>query len=131
MSARRFSARRVVAIATALVALVCTLSVQTREAAIVHVRCVEHGELTHVRGIVDRTGPQTVGSHVVGRTGTAPAEHEHCPLPAANHSADLAMTAPPAVVAAAVTIVRSVAPADYLARAPLRYAPKTSPPIRA
>ena len=131
MSAGRFSVRRAVAIVTALVALVCTLSVETREAAIVHVRCLEHGELTHVRAVTDRTAPQASGSHLAGQTGKALAGHEHCPLTAANHCADLAMAAPTAVVAPAVAIVRSVAPPEYLARAPLRYAPKTSPPIRA
>lgn len=131
MSAGRFSVRRAVAIATALVALVCTLSVQTREVAIVHVRCLEHGELTHVRAIADRSAAHAAGSHVVGRTGQGVAAHEHCPLTAANHCADLAMPAPTAVVAAAVAVVRSVAPPEYLAQAPLRYAPKTSPPVRA
>ena len=120
--------RRAGAIVTALTALVCTLTVQTSEAAVAHVRCVEHGELTHVRAIAQQSsagGPSRIAAPI--RAGGI--DHEHCPMPAASHCAQLA-AAPPAIAAVAVVaVVRSLAPPEYLAPAPLRYAPKTSPPV--
>ena len=41
--------RRAGSIATAVLLMVCMLVVQSREAAMVHVRCAEHGQLVHVR----------------------------------------------------------------------------------
>ena len=123
--------RRAGVIVTALVALACTLSVQTGEAAVAHVRCVEHGELTHVRALVASGTARPTATHLAAPRGTQQVEHEHCLMTAASHCIQLATGAPATALVATVAIVRSVAPPDYLARAPLRYAPKTSPPSRA
>jgi hypothetical protein len=120
--------RRIGASAIVLVVLACTLTVQTLEAAVAHVRCEAHGELTHVRTSGTQVATPDAGSHLVGRSGTPRAEHEHCLMTAARHCIQLAVAAAPVAILEAVVVVRSVAPPDYLACAPLRYAPKTSPP---
>src|SRR5690242_1997674 len=100
--------RRAGTIVTALAALVCTLGVQTSEAAVAHVRCVEHGELTHVRAVAhasSASGPSRIAAPI--RAGGL--DHEHCLMPAASHCAQLATGVPTVAVVAAVAVVRSVA----------------------
>jgi hypothetical protein len=120
-----------VAIATALAALACMLAVQAREAGFVHVRCAEHGELMHVQPAAHAgpTAQSTAGTHVASDRGGAKAGHDHCMVVGANHCMQHAPAPVAATEVATLERVVSVAPAEYLARATFRLAPKTSPPV--
>jgi hypothetical protein len=121
--------RRAGSTATAVLLMVCMLVVQSREAAMVHVRCAEHGQLIHVRA-ANHIAPAPGGAPVVAlpARGDAASDHDHCALIGAKHCAELAAAAPVS------TIVLTVAPrmtpelVSYAARATFRIAPKNSPP---
>jgi hypothetical protein len=116
-------------IATAILLVVCTVAVQTQEAAVAHVRCQEHGQLIHVTSVA----PESAGVLAPGLTHIIPArsasaEHDHCALVGTTHCtfsslAPLAVATMPTIVVARVAIASQHAP-----RTTFRLAPKTSPP---
>jgi hypothetical protein len=123
--------RRAGSIATAVLLMVSMLVVQSREAAMVHVRCAEHGQLVHVRS----AGPNHVAAAPVGTavvalpsSGDAASDHDHCALIGANHCIHLA--AAPPVTSTVLAIAPEMSPqlVSYATRATFRIAPKNSPP---
>ena len=123
--------RRAGAVAATLVMLAGMLAVQAREATVVHVRCVEHGQLMHVEAPAHAapTARTEAGTHVIADQGGARAGHDHCLVVGANHYVHAAAAPVTATEVAALEHVPSVAPAEHLARATFRLAPKTSPPV--
>ena len=125
----RRRARRACAAVTALLAVLGLLGVQGREAAEIHVRCLEHGELMHVAPAAHgaelaRPGTSALGPRSAGdRTG-----HEHCLFVGANHCVHGSLAIPATTAVATLEVVHAVAPSEHLARATFRLAPKTSPP---
>jgi hypothetical protein len=121
--------RRAGSTATAVLLMVCMLVVQSREAAMVHVRCAEHGQLMHVRS-ANHVAPAPNHTPVVALPGSgdAASDHDHCALIGAKHCAELATAAP------VPSIVLEIAPrmlpelVSYAARPTFRIAPKNSPP---
>ncbi|HET9993185.1 MAG TPA: hypothetical protein VFQ65_31835 [Kofleriaceae bacterium] len=104
---------------------------QSREAAMVHVRCAEHGQLVHVRSAgPDHVAAAPVGTAVVAlpSSGDAASDHDHCALIGANHCVQLAAAA--LVTSTALAIAPDMAPelVSYSTRATFRIAPKNSPP---
>src|SRR6185312_3289228 len=101
--------RRTGAIATAILLVVCTIAVQTQEAAVAHVRCQEHGQLIHVTSVA----PESAGALAAGLTRIIPsrgsaADHDHCPLVGTTHCT-FTPIAPPAVATVATLEVARVA----------------------
>jgi hypothetical protein len=124
----RLRRRRAGAIVTALVLAICTVGVQAREAATVHVRCAEHGELVHVQAHPPVHLP--AGTHLVpiGRDAAA-GGHEHCTFIGANHCVQVAAVVPACSVVSAIEPRPPAAGAEVSARATFRIAPKNSPPV--
>jgi hypothetical protein len=118
--------RRAGAIATAMLLVVCTVAVQTQEAAVTHIRCQEHGQLIHVTSVA----PESAGAlaPALGSARGASADHDHCPLVGTTHCAFSSLS-PPAVAAVATVVVTRVAiESQHTPRTTFRLAPKTSPP---
>jgi hypothetical protein len=109
--------------------MVCMLVVQSREAAMVHVRCAEHGQLMHVRS-ANHIAPAPAGTPVVALPGSgdAASDHDHCALIGAKHCAELAAVAPVPAIVLAIAPRMSSELVSYPARATFRIAPKNSPP---
>jgi len=127
-------AKTVLAGVLLLVATLAPFSESWHEASVRHVRCAEHGELTHVAvgGVVDthRAGDAQQSLNR-GDAGT-PAGHEHCDftfLVQGNaHSPAVRTTVrtlPPSVVATRPALVLPAPGRAFL----LASAPKTSPPV--
>jgi hypothetical protein len=104
---------------------VCTLLAQWHQATVLHVRCLEHGELIHVTP----GGPRLPGDRVASHPG-APVEHDHCAVYPRAHDGTARLAAP--VLAALPDVVPAPPPAPgptvHVVRDPLHHAPKTSPP---
>jgi hypothetical protein len=135
---------RVLALLVAASALTAQVSTLAHDAEVQHIRCAEHGELTHVvpHGLAlvatpaapwrAAPGAEPAGGTVSGAPAGTPEAHEHCTVVFAvqggTHAPPVriaARFAPPAAVARAV-----VAPAPRPGRAVvLASAPKTSPPV--
>ena len=120
---------RVASIATAILLLVCMLVVQSREAAMVHVRCTEHGQLMHVDGVASEQAPAPSGVAAVTPSDGAPIDHDHCALIGAKHCVQLAVAPPVATIALAIAPAPRPDPIIYIQRATFRIAPKNSPPV--
>ncbi|HEY6038172.1 MAG TPA: hypothetical protein VIV58_28015 [Kofleriaceae bacterium] len=121
--------RRAGAIATAILLVVCTVAVQTQEAAVAHVRCLEHGQLIHVTSVA----PESAGDLAPALTRLAPArggsaEHDHCPLVGTTHCAFSSLAPPPVAAVAALELARVSGESQHAPRTTFRLAPKTSPP---
>jgi hypothetical protein len=121
--------RRAGAIATAILLVVCTIAVQTQEAAVAHVRCQEHGQLIHVTSVA----PESAGALTAGLTSVIPArgssaEHDHCPLVGTTHCTFSALAAPAVAAVATVEVARVAIASQHTPRTTFRIAPKTSPP---
>ena len=121
-------ARRLQAAFTALTFVIAGVFSLVHEATTTHVRCAEHGEITHV-------DPGVHGAAVQGDTPVAEGQppighsHEHCLLQCAAHAAPpqpapAITVVPVATEHVAIAIVPAVAARDAL----YRTAPKTSPP---
>jgi len=121
--------RRAGSTATAVLLMVCMLVVQSREAAMVHVRCAEHGQLMHVRS-ANHIAPAPAGTPVVALPGSgdAASEHDHCALIGAKHCAQVAAAVPVSTIVLAVAPRMTPELVSYAARATFRIAPKNSPP---
>src|SRR3569833_1121320 len=81
---RRGGPRPCLAIALVAIATLAPLVTSWHEATVQHVRCAEHGELTHVAAVVAtvpmadaRPGRATPSAFDREQTGT-PAGHDHC-----------------------------------------------------
>jgi hypothetical protein len=123
--------RRAGSAATAVLLIVSMLVVQSREAAMVHVRCAEHGQLVHVRS----AGPNHVAAAPVDNaevalpsSGDAAGDHDHCALIGASHCAQLVAAAPVTTTFLAIAPETSPDLVSYTTRATFRIAPKNSPP---
>jgi hypothetical protein len=121
------SRRHAGSIATALVLVIGMVGVQTHEAATMHVRCEAHGQLVHVTA---PASPDLGGTNLLRtRTGQAAAvDHEHCALVGTTACDHVATTPAICVTVCAGLPPQPPAPADYVARATFRIAPKNSPP---
>ncbi len=121
-------ARALCAAALAIVFAACTLIAGWHQATVIHARCAAHGELVHVGGGVHRK----LGAHQIAARDAdgGDGEHEHCQLCPRTHdgapaiSAHVPVAMPP-VAPAPLPAPRVIAIAT---EAPLRDAPKTSPP---
>jgi hypothetical protein len=122
--------RRAGSTATAVLLMVCVLVVQSREAAMVHVRCAEHGQLMHVRTAgADHIATAPVGTAIVVLPGgSATTDHDHCALIGAKHCVQLAIAVPVSSIVFAIGPRMSPDPVPHTARATFRIAPKNSPP---
>ncbi|HEY1817859.1 MAG TPA: hypothetical protein VGG74_36205 [Kofleriaceae bacterium] len=122
--------RRAGAVATALLALTCMLVVQSSEAAVVHVRCAEHGVLMHLHpgaapATAQSSGATALHSHKDDRVG----HHDHCLMVATSHFVQASVAGTACTTASALELVRPPIPVEHVARATFRIAPKTSPPV--
>ena len=124
----RLRRRRAGAIVTALVLAVCMVGIQAREAATVHVRCAEHGQLVHVQAAHAPVHTQ-VGTHLVPTGRDAAGGHEHCAFIGANHCVQVAAVVPACSVVSAIEPRPAAVVAEVSARATFRLAPKNSPPV--
>ncbi len=120
--------RRAGAITTAVLLALCMLVVQSREVAMVHVRCAEHGQLVHVRASSSGHASAAAGTAMVVPGGRATSEHEHCALIGAKHCVHLAAVAPVSSIVAALGPRLAVELVSHSPRATFRIAPKNSPP---
>jgi hypothetical protein len=120
-----------------LVAGVAPFTASWHEASVQHVRCAEHGELTHVvvstdaRAVADARRAGAARLSLNGGDAGTPAEHEHCEFafivqssgqPAAVHTT--VRTLPPSVVAPRPALSLPAPGRAFV----LACAPKTSPP---
>ena len=122
-------ARRAGTIALALLVMVCTVIVQSREGASVHVRCEAHGQLVHVKSVARDTGDHAPGlACVIPARGEAIADHEHCPVVGTTHCTHGSIAQTAAVPVATLVVVRTPIAREHSARTTFRLAPKTSPP---
>ncbi|MEO6775848.1 MAG: hypothetical protein ABI467_23005 [Kofleriaceae bacterium] len=124
--ARRLHPAR--SILTALVLIVGMVATQTREAAMVHVRCVAHGELVHVNAPERASIGHNAKNVLSSRTGDVAFDHEHCVLVGTSACVPIAITAALTMSLSALPPPLLPAPATYVARATFRIAPKNSPP---
>ena len=138
--ARRGGAAKTLLTAALLaVAALAPFSTSWHAASLQHVRCAEHGELTHVAvgdGVVATSDAKAVAdasrSTLTGRNAGTPAGHEHCEVAFLVQGGGHAPAARTAPRIAPPVSVRPPAATDApaLARAALlAAAPKTSPPI--
>jgi hypothetical protein len=116
-----------IAALTALALVAASLLSSAHEAAVQHVVCAAHGELTHAAG-----GSPAHDATIAPAGTTAVDEHAHCTLTSAMREAKPAPRAP-AIAAASVASPAPRTPA-IAAAAPrtspvYRSAPKTSPPV--
>jgi hypothetical protein len=121
--------RRAGAIATAILLVVCTVAVQTQEAAVAHVRCQEHGQLIHVTSVApESAGVLAPGVARIIPARSASADHDHCALVGTTHCTFSSL--PPLAVATIPTMVvaRVAIASQHTPRTTFRLAPKTSPP---
>ncbi|HEY4186017.1 MAG TPA: hypothetical protein VGP07_13165 [Polyangia bacterium] len=122
-----------------IVAALAPFSTSFHEASVQHVRCAEHGELTHVAvasdgaaglaDLADRTGATRLV--LKGPDASKPAEHEHCAVAFVVQGNAQAPTARAVVrlIPPTVVVVPAARLASCLGRAALlASAPKTSPP---
>lgn len=94
----------------------------------VHVRCEAHGELVHVNA-PERASIEHGGSNVLrSLTGDLAFDHEHCVLVGTSACVDIAVAAAISMTLSACQPPLLLAPAEYVARATFRIAPKNSPP---
>lgn len=122
-------ARRAGAIATAILLVVCTVSVQTHEAAVAHVRCLEHGQLMHVTSVApDGASVRAPGTSRILPTRGVVADHEHCPVAGTTHCTFSSLAPPASAIVATAAVARVPITSDHAARTTFRLAPKTSPP---
>jgi hypothetical protein len=120
------SRRQARSIVTALVLVIGMVGVQTHEAATMRVRCEAHGQLVHMTA---PTSPDVGGTNLLRtRTGQTAVDHEHCALVGTTACDYTAATPATCVTLCAGEPPSSPAPADYVARATFRIAPKNSPP---
>jgi len=120
-----------------VVAAAAPFAASWHEASVQHVRCAEHGELTHVavstdaRALADSRRAGAARLSMNGGDASTPAGHEHCELaftvqrsaqPTAVHAT--VRTLPPSVVASRPAL-KVPAPGRAFV---LASAPKTSPP---
>jgi len=133
---RTGTARTLLAGLLLVVAAVAPFAASWHEATVQHVRCAEHGELTHVAlsatartAATHRAGAARLA--VNGRNAGTPASHEHCAFafvvqssaqPPAVHAT--VRTLPPSLVASRPALVLPAPGRAFL----LASAPKTSPP---
>lgn len=134
---RTGAARTLLAGVLLVVAAVAPFAASWHEASVQHVRCAEHGELTHVavntgahaNAVTHRAGAARVA--VNGGNPGIPASHDHCEFafvvqssaqPPAVHTT--VRTLPPSVVATRPALVLPAPGRAFL----LASAPKTSPP---
>lgn len=121
--------RRAGAIATAMLLVVCTVAVQTREVAVAHVRCLEHGQLIHVTSVApDRAADRAPGLTRILPARGATVDHEHCPVVGTTHCTFTSLAPPAVAIVATVALARVPIASDHAARTTFRLAPKTSPP---
>ena len=123
-------ARRLQAALTALTFVVAGVFSLVHEATTAHVRCGEHGELTHVDPGVHTTATHGETPVAEGQPPASTHAHEHCMFQGAAHSVPPqpapAITAiPVATDHLAIADLPAVAARDAL----YRIAPKTSPPV--
>jgi hypothetical protein len=120
--------RRAGAIAIAMLLVVCTVAVQTGEAAVAHVRCQEHGQLIHVTSVAPDTGADRAPglARVTPARGSA-LDHEHCAVLGTTYCSGSSL-APSAVSIVATLALRMPIASEHTARTTFRLAPKTSPP---
>ena len=128
MAARLFAGALIAAVGFA------QFSLSWHEASVRHIRCAEHGEMTHVAALPDHGTPPTRGitrTTLAGSEAGTPAAHDHCGVAftfrgSAQHQVirlATRFTPPPAAV------WRVSAPAPRPGRSVvLASAPKTSPP---
>lgn len=121
--------RRAWAGATALLVLVSLLHAQTREAMYLHVRCAEHGQLVHVHAIAVASSNRSASTSCLAvQAPRQQLDHDHCLVIGAKHCAHGAIAAPASAMRVDLAPPASIEPAEYVARATFRIAPKTSPP---
>lgn len=96
-----------------------------------HVRCAEHGELTHgsdADAFAPRDEPRPVDA-IEGTTARDPdGAHEHCLVAVERRKATLAAAALTPIDAPTLLATHLLAAAESAPRPPLDAAPKTSPP---
>ena len=119
------SRRHARSIVTALVLVIGMMGVQTHEAATIHVRCEAHGQLVHVTA---SASPDLGTKLLRARTGQTAVDHEHCALVGTTACDYTASTPGTCMTVCADQPPSLPVPADYVARATFRIAPKNSPP---
>lgn len=119
-----------------VVALASMLSMQWHEAAVVHVRCNAHGEMSHlgaggrsVVGAEAAAGPAGEARLDQGTTAELD-DDDHCQVIGSTCS-EVARVEAPVAIAGPATLLAVTAPpfGAPAARATFRLAPKTSPPV--
>lgn len=139
-SARRSGAVKTLLTAALLaVAGLAPFSTSWHAASLQHVRCAEHGELTHVAfsdGVVATSDARAVTdasrSTLAGRNARTPAGHEHCEvafLVQGGGHAPAARSAPRIAPQVSVLLPAATDAPEPARAALLAAAPKTSPPI--
>jgi hypothetical protein len=111
-----------------LVLVVGMVATQTREAAMVHVRCEAHGELIHVNAPEGASIGHGGRNLLTSGTGDVAFDHEHCALVGTSACVHIAIAAVTSMTLSGCQPPLLPAPADYVARATFRIAPKNSPP---